>query len=142
GSIDVDVGIFGAGFTGLWTAYYLLNRDPSLKVAVVEQAIAGFGASGRNGGVVGASFPYSLGRLEKDYSRDVARTMYLTMEGSGDEIFRVMEAEGIDAHQHRGGSLRFARGPHHLKAIDSDLATYERLGLGEYVQALSAQEVQ
>jgi ribulose 1,5-bisphosphate synthetase/thiazole synthase len=50
GSTDVDVAILGAGFTGLWTAWYLLERDPSLSVAVVEQAIAGYGASGRNGG--------------------------------------------------------------------------------------------
>ncbi|HEX3724379.1 MAG TPA: FAD-dependent oxidoreductase, partial [Nitrolancea sp.] len=52
GSIDVDVAILGAGFTGLWTAYYLKKRDPSLKIAVVEREIAGFGASGRNGGWV------------------------------------------------------------------------------------------
>ncbi|MCC6315989.1 MAG: FAD-dependent oxidoreductase, partial [Thermomicrobiales bacterium] len=49
GSIEVDVAIMGAGFTGLWTAYKLLRRDPSLSVAVIEKEIAGFGASGRNG---------------------------------------------------------------------------------------------
>ena len=26
GSIDVDVAILGAGYSGLWTAYYLLQR--------------------------------------------------------------------------------------------------------------------
>ncbi len=45
GSTSVDVAILGAGFTGLWTAYHLLQRDPSLKVAVLEAEIAGFGAS-------------------------------------------------------------------------------------------------
>ena len=45
GSTDVDVAIMGAGFTGLWTAYHLLRRDPSLNVLVVEKEIAGFGAS-------------------------------------------------------------------------------------------------
>src|SRR4051795_7205823 len=48
GSTEVDVAIMGAGFSGLWTAYHLLRRDPSLNVMVVEQEIAGFGASGRN----------------------------------------------------------------------------------------------
>jgi glycine/D-amino acid oxidase-like deaminating enzyme len=57
GSVDVDVAILGAGFTGLWTAYELLSRDPSLKVAIVEKEIAGFGASGRNGGWCFAGFP-------------------------------------------------------------------------------------
>ena len=49
GSIDADVAILGAGFTGLWTALYLLRRDPGLRVVVLEREIAGFGASGRNG---------------------------------------------------------------------------------------------
>jgi glycine/D-amino acid oxidase-like deaminating enzyme len=49
GSVDVDVAILGAGYSGLWTAYYLLQRQPSLKIAIVEKEIAGFGASGRNG---------------------------------------------------------------------------------------------
>jgi glycine/D-amino acid oxidase-like deaminating enzyme len=49
----------GAGYTGMWTAYYLLQRDPSLRVAVVEREIAGFGASGRNGGWCYPGFPVS-----------------------------------------------------------------------------------
>lgn len=50
GSIDVDVAIVGAGYTGLWTAYYLKKAEPSLRIAVLEARFAGFGASGRNGG--------------------------------------------------------------------------------------------
>src|SRR5579862_116479 len=50
GDIDVDVAIVGGGFTGLWTAHSLVSADPSLRVAVVEAEVAGFGASGRNGG--------------------------------------------------------------------------------------------
>lgn len=46
----VDVCIVGAGYTGLWTAYYLLEADPSLSVLVLEAEHVGFGASGRNGG--------------------------------------------------------------------------------------------
>ena len=50
GDLDVDVVILGAGFSGLWTAYYLAIADPSCRIAVIERDIAGFGASGRNGG--------------------------------------------------------------------------------------------
>jgi glycine/D-amino acid oxidase-like deaminating enzyme len=50
GDLEVDVAIVGAGYTGLWTAYYLASADPALRIAVVEAEIAGFGASGRNGG--------------------------------------------------------------------------------------------
>ena len=51
-SRDADVCIVGAGFTGLWTAYELKRADPALEVVVLEAEIAGFGASGRNGGWV------------------------------------------------------------------------------------------
>ena len=50
GDLEVDVAIVGGGFTGLWTAYYLMRTDPSCRVAVIERETAGFGASGRNGG--------------------------------------------------------------------------------------------
>src|SRR2546430_11200053 len=50
GPTEVDVAIVGAGYTGLWTAYYLKRAQPSLRVAVLEGERAGFGASGRNGG--------------------------------------------------------------------------------------------
>ena len=47
---SADVAIVGAGFTGLWAAYYLKQREPDLHIVVIEKEIAGFGASGRNGG--------------------------------------------------------------------------------------------
>src|SRR3954465_11186670 len=49
-SADCDVAIVGAGFTGLWSAYYLKQHQPDLRVTVVEREIAGYGPSGRNGG--------------------------------------------------------------------------------------------
>src|SRR5215469_14061536 len=55
-STDVDVAILGGGYTGLWTAYYLLRTNPRLRVAVLEKEIAGYGASGRNGGWCSSKF--------------------------------------------------------------------------------------
>src|SRR5438094_2492931 len=54
GDVDCDVAVVGAGFTGLWTAYYLKRLQPDLRVVVLEREIAGFGPSGRNGGWVSA----------------------------------------------------------------------------------------
>jgi ribulose 1,5-bisphosphate synthetase/thiazole synthase len=45
-STDVDIAILGGGYTGLWTAYYLLRTVPGMKVAVIEKEIVGYGASG------------------------------------------------------------------------------------------------
>ena len=50
GADSTDLLVVGAGFTGLWTAYHLLRIDPTLRVMLLEREIAGFGASGRNGG--------------------------------------------------------------------------------------------
>src|SRR5258707_13551240 len=56
GPTEADVAIVGAGFTGLWTAYYLKRARPSLRVLVLEAEQAGFGASARNGGWVPGFF--------------------------------------------------------------------------------------
>jgi hypothetical protein len=45
-----DVVIVGGGFTGLWTAWWLLEREPGLGITILERDIVGGGASGRNGG--------------------------------------------------------------------------------------------
>ena len=65
GDTEADVAIVGAGYTGLWTAHYLARADPKLRIVVLEQAVAGFGASGRNGGWCSAFFATSLGRSQK-----------------------------------------------------------------------------
>ena len=48
--LAADVAIVGAGYAGLWTAYYLKRLDPGLSIVLLEAQIPGFGASGRNGG--------------------------------------------------------------------------------------------
>lgn len=115
-STDADVAVVGAGFTGLWTAYYLKVADPTLRVVVLERDIAGFGASGRNGGWASALFPTSRDRLAAmpGGSRDLAAAMTRAMRDGVDEIGRVAAAEGIDAHFHKGGQLVLARTPTQL----------------------------
>jgi len=139
GSVDVDIAILGAGFTGLWTAYYLLERDPSLKIAVLERDIAGFGASGRNGGWVTPGFPVSLDALAHRYGPETARAIAWAMVDAVHEIGRVVEREGIDAHYHKGGALRIARGYHQLPSLDAAWRTYEQLGLTDLYERLDTQ---
>ena len=74
GDRDADVAIVGAGFTGLWTAYYLAKADPSLRVVVLEREVAGFGASGRNGGWCSALFPASWRKARPQRRREAARS--------------------------------------------------------------------
>ena len=109
GDLETDVAIIGAGLTGLWTAYELQRRDPSLRIALLEKRIAGFGASGRNGGWVSALFPRSTASLAHTHGRAAAIAMRRAMIGTVDEVGRVIEAEGIDAHYVKGGTVVFAR---------------------------------
>ena len=97
--------ILGAGFTGLWTAYYLLAREPSLKVVVLEAEIAGFGASGRNGAWCSSGFPVSPGELQRRFGREAARELLTEMRDAVEEVGRVARAEEIDAQYFRGGQL-------------------------------------
>ncbi len=109
GDTDVDVAIVGAGFTGLWTAYYLVRADPSLRIAVLEARFAGFGASGRNGGWCSALFPASPATLATRYGRPAAEAMVRAMAYTVDEVGRVAADEGIDCHFAKGGTLTLAR---------------------------------
>jgi glycine/D-amino acid oxidase-like deaminating enzyme len=107
--LDVDVAIVGAGYTGLWTAYYLATADPSLRIAVLEAQIAGFGASGRNGGWCSALLPQSPSALARRYGHDRAVALLRAMESTVGEVGRVARAEGIDCHYAPGGTVVLAR---------------------------------
>jgi glycine/D-amino acid oxidase-like deaminating enzyme len=131
GDLDVDVAIAGAGFTGLWTAYYLATASPGLRIAVCEREIAGFGASGRNGGWCSAYFPASLAKLERMAGRDRAIAMYRAMEDTVDEVGRVVAAEGIDCHWAKGGALQLARSPAQLERAIDDVNEARSYGFGE-----------
>lgn len=106
---SVDVAIVGAGYTGLWTAYYLLQADPSLTVLVLESEHVGFGASGRNGGWVSALYPVGPRTLARDHGESAARDQYAALRDSVDEVGRVAQAEGVDCGFHKGGTLVVAR---------------------------------
>jgi glycine/D-amino acid oxidase-like deaminating enzyme len=108
-SAHADVAIVGAGYTGLWTAYYLQQADPGLRIAVLESEVAGFGASGRNGGWCSALYPVSISTLADEVGRDAAIAQYDAMVGSVGEVLRVAGSEGIDAGIAHGGTITLAR---------------------------------
>lgn len=142
GSAEADVVVLGAGYTGLWTAYYLLKTNPDLKVTVIEKEIVGFGASGRNGGWCSSKFPVTPATLEHRYGREAARSLMLAMNGSVDEVASVCEEESIDAQFHKGGILTLARGEHHMPMLRSAFEAYSRLGFDQQYRLCSASEAQ
>ncbi|MEO9336635.1 FAD-binding oxidoreductase [Mesorhizobium sp. SB112] len=108
GDMEADVCIVGAGYTGLWTAYYLKKADPSIRVVIVEKEFAGFGASGRNGGWLSGGFGWSREKYLKTSTRGGVIDMQRAMYSSVDEVISVTEAEGIDADIRRVDNITVA----------------------------------
>ncbi|VXB59018.1 Gamma-glutamylputrescine oxidoreductase [Microbacterium sp. 8M] len=111
GDLTVDVAIVGAGYTGLWSAYYLKQAQPALRIAIVEQRHAGYGASGRNGGWLTNSVTGGREQYEPTHGRDAAERFQRALNDTVDEVIRVAATEGIDADIAKGGEFTVARTP-------------------------------
>jgi glycine/D-amino acid oxidase-like deaminating enzyme len=131
GDAETDVAIVGGGLTGLWTAWYLLERDPRLRVVVLEKEIAGFGASGRNGGWCSALFPRSTASLERAHGTDAALAMRRAMIDTVGEVGRVTADAGIDCDYASGGTIAYARSAVQKRAALAEITEAERYGVDE-----------
>jgi glycine/D-amino acid oxidase-like deaminating enzyme len=108
GDVDCDAAIVGAGFTGLWSAYYLKRAQPDLRVVVLEAEVAGYGPSGRNGGWASCGIAGSPRVYERRGGRDgVVRAARETLR-TVDEIGEVTGREQIDCGYVKAGMLTVA----------------------------------
>jgi len=140
GTVQADVVIIGAGYTGLWTAYYLLKSDPSLRVVILEKHQVGFGASGRNGGWASAIFPISLTKVADMYSHAAALSLQAAMNNTVDEIGRVLALEGVDADYAKQGFLSLARSASQLTRAHATVEASVRFGLSNQWQVLDGSQ--
>ncbi|MEU4424539.1 FAD-binding oxidoreductase [Actinoplanes sp. NPDC024001] len=115
GDTIADVAIAGGGYTGLWTAYYLAQAAPELRIVVLEAEFCGYGASGRNGGWASGLFPVSEARLARRHGPQRAAAMHRALEASVDEVGRAAAAEGIDCDYAKGGTISLVRSPAQLR---------------------------
>ncbi|KWX65490.1 FAD-binding oxidoreductase [Mycobacterium sp. NAZ190054] len=139
GSRDADVCIVGAGYTGLWTAYYLKRADPSLRIVVLEARFAGYGASGRNGGWLSGLVPGDRERMARRYGRDGVTAWQRALNAAVDEVIEVAGREGIDAGIVKGGTLEVARNAAQATRLAAALEAERRWGV-DGVEALTASE--
>lgn len=131
GPLEADVAIVGAGYTGLWTAFYLKRARPSLRVVVLEAQRAGFGASGRNGGWVSGFFSGSPDLYEGDGGRAGLQRLRRAMFATVGEIGSVLAEQGIAADFHHGGQLAVALDRAQLHRLRGELTGALAQGLGE-----------
>jgi glycine/D-amino acid oxidase-like deaminating enzyme len=141
GDTSADVAIIGAGFTGLWTAYYLKKAQPTLNVLVIEKEFAGFGASGRNGGWCMGTFAWNHERYEKATSRNAVLEMVRALEQTVRDISDVCHEHGIDADIIPTEEMMLATNPAQLTRMRAEIAHHHHWGNAHRVRELSAAEV-
>jgi glycine/D-amino acid oxidase-like deaminating enzyme len=139
GDRDADVCIVGAGYTGLWTAYYLKRADPSLRIILVEARFAGFGASGRNGGWLSGLAPGHRSMLARRHGRPAVVAWQRALDDAVDEVIAVCAAEGIEADIVKGGTLDIARNEPQAQRLRAQVDEDRSWGDDE-VQLLSKSE--
>ncbi len=130
GRVEADVAIVGGGFTGMATAYWLLKAEPSLKVAVLEQEVVGYGASGRNGSFAMTVVGLGLELLSKIKGRDRAIQAQRYLERAVDLVGELVMQEQLDCDYIRPGFLRMATTPDYVKKIRREIETAHSLGIG------------
>ena len=137
----MDVVIVGAGYSGLWTAFALKSRAPSISVLVVEAEHVGFGASGRNGGWCSGQFPVDAPALVERFGAEAAHAMCRALAGAVVDVGLQCEKEGIDAEFSRAGTLTAARTAGQMRAARAEVTRAHAAGVdpGE-LRLLSAAE--
>jgi glycine/D-amino acid oxidase-like deaminating enzyme len=129
GDSEADVAVVGAGFTGLWTALALLEREPTLRVVVIDRHHVGYGASGRNGGWASALFAGSRDRMARLGGPGAVLAHHRAMVDAISDIERTCAAERIDARFHRGGTLTVSRNPAQDRRVRGGVDDDRRWGL-------------
>lgn len=142
---EQDLVIVGGGLTGLWAAYHAAVDRPAAKVTVLEAEQVGYGASGRNGGWLSPLIPgnravYAKAARKRGQDGAAAVASFQReMDQSIDDTLRILDEEGIQADQHRGGHLRVATTPAAMKRLElshaADLANGYRAETLELLDA-------
>ena len=130
GDRDCDVAIVGGGYTGLWTAYFLKQASPDIRVCVIESEFAGFGASGRNGGWASALLPMSLEAMARASSRSEAVRMQRTMFDVVPQMGEIAQREAWQIDWQQGGTVVVARSPLQWQRAQREIARLRDWGFG------------
>ena len=138
---EADVAIVGGGYTGMWAAWHLLERDPALRIVLVEQDICGGGPSGRNGGFVNAWWD-ELDTLVELYGEEGALRAARAVAESVPAIGAWCAAHGVDAHFRQAGMLVASTTATHDVRPEFSAHFAESLGVAEELTSLDPERVQ
>jgi glycine/D-amino acid oxidase-like deaminating enzyme len=134
GDTTADLLVVGGGYTGLWTALRALERDPSLRVMVVEAKTIGWAASGRNGGFVEASLTHGAENGTRRWPDEMEQLERLGVENL-DGIEATVARYGLDCDFERTGYLSVAVEPHQVPWLEESDGEGGRFLGGEEIRA-------
>jgi len=140
GALDADVVVIGGGYTGMWTAWHLLDSEPRLRVLLLESGVCGHGPSGRNGGFC-ESLWFSAPALRERFGDEPARALLDASSETVPEIGAWCRDNDVDAWFAQSGYLCVSTGPGFRDTGLDAVAAAAALGAPEAVQDLSAAQV-
>lgn len=140
GDITADVAIVGAGYTGLCAALHLVAAGRS--VVVLDAGAVGYGASGRNGGVVSTKYRASLSDMARSHGQDRARAMYRLGHEAVDHVAEMVDRHAIPEAQFTlTGNLRCAHTPRAFAALRAEMDVAREVFGDRTTEALTGDEV-
>ncbi len=133
GRLNADVVVVGGGFTGMWTAWHLLDLGAS--VALLEGGVCGHGPSGRNGGFC-ESLWLSAQPLRERFGDGPARALLDASSRAVTDIGAWCRDQDVDAWFDQSGYLCVSTAPGFDSVGRSAVAAVAALGVPDRVVEL------
>ena len=129
---EADIAIVGGGLTGLWAALFLKQLDPGRDVAVVEQGVAAYGASGRNAGMLSETVDHSHSLAIQHFGLEEARRLAALGETNVAELAQFIAERGIACDYEPTGRLMVALTRAQEDEARHSIAVARKLGLNTF----------
>src|SRR5207302_2961 len=136
GDTSADVCVVGGGYTGLWTALALKEREPSARVVLLEAGTCGSGPSGRNGGFLHGYWA-SLASLVPLLGPEEA----LALARAGERVIPAVRALPDDVWLREGGMLMLSAAPSQHRAVENAVAAAAKLDVPEQAVPLDRAQI-
>jgi len=139
-NLNTDICIIGGGFTGLWTALKIKEKNPSTNIIILEKDLCGSGASGRNGGCMIPQSTKFQG-IRDVVGIDDAKKMVLSTEAAVKNIKNFCSDNKINAEIRDDGVLYGATNKFHQGSFESLIKDLDEHKINSW-KRLSREEVQ